>query len=476
MTLILSNTLSRKKEEFVPVDRLNVGMYTCGPTVYYYPHIGNWRTFVFEDILRRVLEFNGFRVNHVMNLTDVGHLTGDNLGDADLGEDRMEKAAKREGKTAWDVAEFYIKDFVVSRDSLNILPPKHLVRATDHIAEQIDLIKSLEGKGLTYVTNLGVYFDVSKYPDYGKLSGQKLIDKRVATRDELKEDIEKKNPFDFALWKFSGSDSNRQMEWESPWGIGFPGWHIECSAMSMKYLGESFDIHTGGVDHVAIHHTNEIAQSEGATGKPFAKYWLHGEFLKVDGGRMGKSLGNAYTIHDIKEKGFEPGALRYLFLTASYRDTLNFTWESLTSAQNALNGLREQVFAAKTQTSRTLLSEEKNTKREDYNNRFLEAINNDLNTAKALAVLWEALKSNIPSEDKYDLAVSFDEVLGLGLNKIQDTRQEIPPEIQKLMKEREKLRKEGKFEESDNARKAIEQKGFTLEDTPLGTTIKKSVN
>lgn len=470
--IFLFNSLGRKKEKFEPIDPPNVGMYTCGPTVYFYPQIGNWRTFVFEDVLRRVLEYNGYHVKHVMNVTDVGHLTGDNLGDADLGEDRMEKAAKREGKTAWDIADFYIKDFIESRNQLNILEPTFFVRATDHIKEQIELIKRLEAKGLIYKTNLGVYFDVSKFPAYGELGGQKMIDKRVATREELKEDGGKKNPFDFALWKFSAPKEGRQMEWDSPWGVGFPGWHIECSAMSMQYLGEAFDIHTGGVDHIAIHHTNEIAQSEGATGKLPAKYWLHGEFLKVDGGRMGKSLGNAYTLHDIKKKGFDPLALRYLYLTAHYRDSLNFTWESLGASQTALTNLREQVLAAKKQASRTTLSDEKNNKVDDFNLRFLTAVNDDLNTSKALAVLWEALKSNVPSEDKYDLSINFDQVLGLRLAEIENTELQIPPQVANLLQERAKLRKEGKFSEADKLRREIEDRGFMVEDTPQGQFVK----
>lgn len=470
--LFLTNTLTHKKEKFVPLHPPKVGLYTCGPTVYNYPQIGNWRTFIFGDLLRRVLGYNGFDVTHVMNVTDVGHLTGDNVGDADLGEDRMEKAAKREGKTAWDIADFYIKDFVESREKLNILSPKFFVRATDHIADQIDLIKKLEDKGFAYVTKMGVYFDVSNFPNYGKLGGQKILDKRVATRDELKEDPEKKNPFDFALWKFSLPTDKRQMEWASPWGKGFPGWHIECSAMSMKYLGESFDIHTGGVDHIAIHHTNEIAQSEGATGKPFVKFWLHGEFLKVDGGRMGKSLGNAYTLHDIEKRGFEALALRYLYLTAHYKDTLNFTWDALSAAQTALNKLREQVQAAKTQTGRTSLSQEKHEKVENYGKTFLGAINDDMNIPKALAVLWEVVKSNVPSEDKYDLALSFDEVLGLKLGELL-LEVEIPQDILQLAARREDLRKEGKFDQADIIRKQMIKQGFKIEDTSQGPKVKK---
>jgi cysteinyl-tRNA synthetase len=468
--VFLFNTLTRKKENFEPLEPPNVGIYTCGPTVYYFPHIGNWRTFVFEDVLRRVLEYNGFKVKHVMNVTDVGHLTGDNVGDADIGEDRMEKAAAKEGKTAWEIAEHYTKDFVESRQELNILAPHHFVKATDHVQEQIVLIQRLEEKGLTYKTGMGVYFDVSKYPEYGKLSGQKLKDKRSATREELIEDKEKRQPQDFALWKFSQPNEKRHMEWDSPWGKGYPGWHIECSAMSLKYLGETFDIHTGGVDHIAIHHTNEIAQSEGATGKTFAKVWLHGEFLKVDGGRMGKSLGNAYTLHDIKKKGYDPLSLRYLFLTAYYRDTLNFTWESLQSAANALAKIRENIIFLRSSKDRTILSPEKKIKVDSYIKRFKEAVNDDLNTPVALAVVWEVLKSNIPSEDKYDLLISFDEILGLDLRNTQEF--EAPPEIVEMLGKREALRNQGKYDEADKLREEIEKAGYRIFDTQQGAVLR----
>jgi cysteinyl-tRNA synthetase len=477
------NTLTRRLEDFSPIKPPRVGLYTCGPTVYYYPHIGNWRTFVFEDVLRRALIFLGYDVVHVMNITDVGHLTGDNVGDADVGEDRIEKAAKQEGKTAWEVARFYTKDFVESRTKLNILPPTHFVSATDHIGDQIALIKKIEEKGFTYVTDLGVYFDVSKLPSYGILGGQKMIDKRVATREELKEDPQKRNPFDFALWKFSyvggrsfnpqtdDPSNRRHMEWDSPWGVGFPGWHIECSAMSMKYLGEQFDIHTGGVDHIAIHHTNEIAQSLAATGKIPAKYWMHGEFLKVDGRRMGKSLGNAYTLHDIEDKGYEPLALRYLYLGAHYRDTLNFTWRSIDAAQKSLDNLRDLVLSAKTDKNRTILSSEKERKINDFSTSFRDAVEDDLNTSKALAVLWQALKSNIPSEDKYDLVLTFDEVLGLGLSSLESELFEIPKEVEDLIRKRESLRKAGDFKAADELRERIESMGFRVEDTAAGIRV-----
>ncbi len=458
------NTLTRRVEEFKPINSKRVGMYTCGPTVYNFMTIGNWRTFVFEDILRRILEYNNYNVEHVMNVTDVGHLTGDNIGDADLGEDRMEKAAKRENKTVWDVAEFYLNDFILSRDQLNILAPAVFPRATDHIQEQIDLVQKLFDNDLAYVTKQGVYFDVSKFPDYGKLGGQKLIDKRVATRDELVEDKEKRNPFDFALWKFSPTGEKRQMEWDSPWGKGFPGWHIECSAMSMKYLGETFDIHTGGVDHIAIHHTNEIAQSEGATGKTFANYWLHGEFLKVDNGRMGKSLGNAYTLQDILAKGFEPIALRYFYLGAHYRTVLNFTWEGVEAAQNALSKLRKKVVAINSDPGEINSS---------YKNQFLEAINNDLNMPEALAVLWKLLEDKTVGDDqKLATALDFDRVLGLKLDQIEQVEL-VPQEIVMLSDERERFRLHGKFEDADRVRKKIEEMGYTVKDTPEGSRVFK---
>lgn len=462
------NSLTKKIEEFEPINPPNVGMYTCGPTVYSYPTIGNFRTYTTADLLLRSLKFLGFSVKYVMNLTDVGHLTGDNLGDADIGEDRLEKAAKKEGKSAWDIAKFYSDDFRGSFDRLNLTLPDHLVAATDHIKEQIDLIKKLEEKGLTYRIDDGIYFNTIAYESktgekYGELS----------TLDQIKEGArvepnpQKKNTRDFALWKFSPTDRKRQMEWESPWGVGFPGWHLECSAMSMKYLGEQFDIHVGGEDLRSTHHPNEIAQSEGATGKvPFVKYWIHGAFLLVDGGRMGKSLGNAYTLHDIKNKNFDSLDLRYFYLTGHYRKQMNFTWEALTGAQNALEKLRTQIQSLKSGGERNALSEEKLSKVDEFRNEFTNAISDDLNTPEALAVLWSMLKSNIPSTDKYDLAMSFDEVLGLGLNKpvIQSTGTSITPEIKKLMEEREKLRNERKFEEADKIRDRILEMGYTIND------------
>lgn len=462
--LKIYNTLTRKVEEFVPLNFPKVGLYTCGPTVYDYQHIGNWRTFTFEDILRRVLQAEGFDLNHIMNATDVGHLSGDNLGDADLGEDRLEKGSKKEGKSVWEIAQFYYDDFIKTRNWLNILPPTHFVRATDHIKEQIELVQKLMDNGLAYETETGVFFDVMKFPEYGKLGGQKLIDKRVASREEVEKDKTKKSPYDFALWfKRVGKFADHQMHWASPWGDGFPGWHIECSAMAMKYLGESFDIHTGGVDHIAIHHTNEIAQSEGATGKPFAKNWMHGEFLTVDGGRMGKSLGNAYTLHDIKQKGLDLLALRYLYLTAHYRDKLNFTWESLQGAQNALNNLREII--------RDWDQPEMGCT--EYEQRFMEAINNDLNTPQAIAVMWEMVKSDYPTSAKAASLLKFDKVLGLKLDEYLSQKLEASGDVQKLLEKREEARRSKNFEESDKIRKEIKDLGYEVDDTQDGPKLRK---
>jgi len=462
--IYLYNSLTRQKELFAPIKAPDVGMYACGPTVYDYQHIGNMRRYVGDDILKRVLVLNGFKVKHVMNVTDVGHLTSD----ADTGEDKLEKSAAEKGKSAAEIAKFFEEQFFSSTDALNITRPDIVCRATEHIPEQIELIKKIEENGFTYLTEDGVYFDTTKLEDYGVLAGGK-----EGIMPGARVDIAgKKNPTDFALWKFSPKDIKRQMEWESPWGRGFPGWHIECSAMSMKYLGETFDIHTGGVDHIAVHHTNEIAQSEGATGKEPVKYWVHYEFLQVDGAKMAKSLGNTYTVEDVKEKGYEPMALRYLFLTAYYRDRLNFTWESLEAAQNALGKLRSGVAALKNEKARTTLSSEKDAKTQAFREEFVSSVNDDINTASALATMWKMLKSNIPSEDKYDLAIVFDEVLGLELAKATVGKVEVSEKVQKLIDKRNQLRDAGKFEEADGVRKEIEEAGFVLEDTSQGTKVK----
>lgn len=472
------NSLTKKLEEFEPINPPHVGIYTCGPTVYDYASIGNFRTYTISDILVRTLLYNGYEVNYIMNLTDVGHLTGDNEGDADTGVDRMEKAEKREGKNAWDIAKFYTEAFFRDFDKLNLTRPKVFAKATDHINEQIALVSQLEKKGFTYKTPDGIYFDTSEFEKktgskYGELSDLSEIKEGA----RVMRNPDKKNPRDFALWKFSEKPGSRHMEWESPWGIGFPGWHLECSAMSMKYLGENFDIHMGGEDLRQTHHPNEIAQSEAVTGKPFVNYWMHVAFLKVDGKRMGKSLGNAYTLSDVEKKGLDPLSLRYFYLSGHYRSPLNFTWEAIDASQNALNKLRSLIVEFKSdqyKDRRTRLSNEKMEKVDEFSHRFRECMDDDLDTPGALAVTWEAMKSNIPNQDKYDLLLSFDEIFGLRLRDVQEEAVVVPESVSTLVSRREELRNSGKWEEADLIRKEIEEEGYSLDDSPRGTIIKKA--
>ncbi|MBI4035855.1 cysteine--tRNA ligase [Candidatus Daviesbacteria bacterium] len=457
--LRIYNTLSRKVEDFQPINPPQVGMYACGPTVYDYTHIGHLRKYVGDDILRRVLESNNYEVKHVMNITDVGHL----VSDEDSGEDKMEKGARESGRTVWEVAKFYEDYFWKSVETVNIKRPEIVAKATDHIEEQIKLIHKLEKNGFTYQTDQAIYFDISKFPDYTKLSGQKLEEKETGAREDVVVDKQKKNPQDFALWFFTvGHFEGHSMRWPSPWGEGFPGWHIECSAMSMEYLGDSFEIHTGGIDHIPVHHTNEIAQSEAATGKPFVKYWVHHNFLIVDGEKMSKSKKNYYRIDEILEKGFDPLALRYLFLTAHYKDKLNFTWESLKAAQNALNNLREEVRSW----------EEPAIGCAEFEQKFMKAIDNDLNTPQALAVLWELVKSDYPTSAKAKSILEMDKILGLKLDEYLGKKIEIPEEVQKLVNQREKARKSGDFKASDELRHEIKKLGYEIEDTPQGFKLK----
>ncbi len=449
------NTADRKIEEFKSLIAGHVKMYACGPTVYQRSHIGNLRSYTMEDIFRRVLENEGNAVEHVVNITDVGHLTDD----ADSGEDKLEKASAESHESAKDIAERYTKLFFKDVSAMNILSPTLTPKATEHIAEQISLIKALEEKGFTYTTSDGIYFDTSKFPDYGKFSGQALEEKeegaRVATNPE------KKNPTDFALWKFSSKDVKRQMEWESPWGVGFPGWHIECSAMAEKYLGQPFDIHAGGIDHIPVHHENEIAQSVAAFGKPLANYWFHVEFLNVDGRKMSKSLANFYTLDDLKEKGFDPIALRYFFLGANYRQKQNFTWNALQAAKNALEKLilivrgwdKPSVGCA------------------DLEAEFQAAMNDDLNTSQALAILWKIVNSDYPTSAKAETLMTMDKILGLGLDKYISVPVEIPDDIKALIAEREIARKEKNWSESDRLRDKISERGWTVEDTEEGQKV-----
>lgn len=466
------NTLSRKIENFQPLDSKQVTLYSCGPTVYDFTHIGHIRTFTSVDILKRSLQYLGFTVKHVMNITDVGHLTGENLGDADAGEDKLEKGARKTGKTVWEVAEYYTDYFKKTLQALNVLNSDILSKATDHISEMIELIKILEKKGYTYETEEAIYFDINKFKKYGQLSGQKLEDKIKGARQEVNVDSNKKNPADFALWfKRIGRFKDHTMHWDSPWGDGFPGWHIECSAMSMKYLGETIDIHTGGIEHIPVHHENEIAQSESVTDKPFVNYWVHFHHLQVNGEKMSKSLGNFYTIDDIIKEAIDPVSLRLLFLQTHYKQPMNFTWESARAAQEAHKKLKQHTLELQKNTSRTSLSNEKLEKINEYQQKFKEALENDLQTPQAVAVMWEMLKSNIPSEDKLDLLFQFDQVFGLNLRDVQE--ETYPVEIMNIVSERENARKNKDFKKSDQLRTILKEKGYDVEDLPGSYRIKK---
>jgi len=463
--LTLYNTLSRSKEVFKPVRKKGVGLYTCGPTVYLFAHIGNLRTYLFEDILKRVLEYDGYKVKHVMNITDVGHLTSD----ADTGEDKMEKGAKREKKTVWEIAEFYTRAFKKDLKLLNIKEPDIWVKATDTIGDQINIIKVLEKKGFTYKISDGVYFDSAKLKTYGRLGGKKTRKIKPGARIEMVPG--KKNPTDFALWKFTSPGVKRQMEWNSPWGKGFPGWHTECVVMSIKALGIPFDIHCGGIDHILIHHTNEIAQAEAAFGKLMANYWLHGEFMMVEGKKMAKSEGNIFIIDDLLKKGFNPISYRYLCLQTHYRSKLNFTWKALKASQNALDNLYEKVREIKTET-RSPSKIHRSVLCQNYQWKFLSFINDNLNTPRALALMWDLIGDNkISNQEKYKLLLDFDKAFGLNLAKVKKPK--IPQEIKELTKKREGYRKKGDFKGADEVRKKIKDLGYWVEDTEKGPKIKK---
>lgn len=464
--LKLKNTLTGNVEDFKPLHDKTVRMYNCGPTVYDYAHIGNMRAYIFADILRRTLEWNGYKVNQIVNITDVGHLTSD----ADQGEDKIEKGALREGKNATQIIHFYTQSFLKDIRSLHIKVadefPMHFPKATEHIGEQIELIQTLEQKGFIYKTSDGIYFDTSKFSNYGKLGSINIEGLESGARVE--ENQEKKNITDFALWKFSKEGEHRQQEWESPWGKGFPGWHLECSAMSMKYLGETFDIHTGGVDHIPVHHNNEIAQSEGATGKPFVHFWVHCAFITVDGKKVSKSEGNAYRLDDLVVKNIEPLAYRYFTLQARYSTTENFTWQGIKASQTALTKLRKQV---------EMLGKDFGSVNEKYKEEFENFINDDLDTPKALALVWELLKDDMISPgDKRTTILSFDKILGLdvGYPDITIREQEqasLPKEIQSLVEDRENARISKDWQKSDEIRKTILEKGYVLKDTQDGVKV-----
>ncbi|MBU2574332.1 MAG: cysteine--tRNA ligase [Elusimicrobia bacterium] len=462
MELRLYNTLTREKEIFKPIKDGEAGIYTCGPTVYLYAHLGNMRTYIFEDVLVRALKFFGFSVKRVMNITDVGHL----VSDADDGEDKMEVGARREGKSAWDIAGFYTEAFFKDYKALNCLMPDTLCPATEYIKEMIDLVLALEKKGFTYRIGDGVYFDTSKLPDYGKLAGKSHIE-GIKEGARVEANAEKRSPCDFALWKFSRPEEKRQMEWASPWGRGFPGWHLECSAMAMKRLGETIDIHCGGEDHVAIHHTNEIAQSEAATGKPFARFWLHGRFLVMGGsGKMAKSAGGFLTLATVKEKGYDPLAYRYFCFSAHYRKQLEFSWESVDAAAKNLDALRAAVNRLKEEAGKKPAAQAGPAIAE-FHEQFRAALADDLNAPQALAVLWGALRSACGAAEKLAFALEADKVLGLDLDRAP-AQETLPPELLALVEQRQQARKNKDFKKSDELRKALLEKGVAVEDTPSG--------
>ena len=464
MKLQLYNSLNRRKEEFIPIQNQQVGLYTCGPTVYNFAHIGNLRTYIFEDILKRVLIFNGYRVKHIMNITDVGHLTGDR----DMGEDKMEKGAQREGRSAWEIAQFYTRAFKDDIARLNIIAPDIWVKATDTIDDQIALIQTLEEKGYTYQTGDGIYFDTSRFAEYTKLSHQDIESLQEGARVE--KNPEKRNPTDFALWKFSPKDVRRQMEWDSPWGIGFPGWHIECSAMSMKFLGEQLDIHCGGADHIDVHHTNEIAQSEAATGKKFFFFWMHGAFLIIAGGKkMAKSENNFLTLENAFLKpGINPLVYRFAAFLTHYRKPMEYSSESVLAARNGLQHLQNQVRQA-TQNAAGQTA----AVNEAYKSKFLAEINDDLNMPRAMAVVQEMLKSTIADAEKLATILSFDRVLGFDLDRV-DQAESLSAEVQKLVEARRAARAAKDWAASDRLRDAIQALGYAVQDTKEGMQVIKN--
>ncbi|MFH1823865.1 MAG: cysteine--tRNA ligase [Candidatus Firestonebacteria bacterium] len=451
--LKIYNTLTSKKEEFIPIDDKQVKIYTCGPTVYWYQHIGNLRTYIFSDILKKVLGVAGFKIKHVINITDVGHLTSD----ADEGEDKIEEAAKKENKKVEEITDYYWNAFKEDFKRLNIAEPTIWCKATDHIKEQIELVIRLQEKGFTYKTTDGIYFDTSKFKKYGELAKSNIEGLMAGKRVDLKE---KKNPTDFALWKLSVPSGVRQQEWESPWGVGFPGWHLECSAMSMKYLGEHFDIHTGGIDHIPIHHTNEMAQSEAATGKKFVNYWLHGGFLTFKGEKVSKSKGGLYTISELIDMNFSPLGYRYFVLNAHYRTQLNFSLVGLKNAQNSYNRLKSIIKD---------LEDDKKINNE-YLTEFKKAIDDDLDMPRSLSILWGMIRDK-KAKGKVNTLKEMDKVFNLSLFEKEEIK--ISDEIRHLIDERNKARLEKDWEKADEIRNKLEKEGMILEDTSKGTIIRK---
>ncbi len=457
------NTLTRKKDDFKPLDGNTVRIYSCGPTVYNYAHIGNLRTYIFMDLLRRTLRFGGYDLKHVMNITDVGHL----VSDGDEGEDKMAKTAREQKKTPLEIAAYYTGVFLKDIDRLHIERPEIIAKATEHIQEMIDFVVALDGKGYAYETSDGIYYDIEKFPRYGMLSGISLEDQQAGARVEV--NSEKKHPADFALWKKAPKE--HIMQWESPWGMGYPGWHIECSAMGLKYLGEEFDIHTGGVDHIPIHHENEIPQTCGLLGHPAARFWLHGEFMLVNNGKMSKSLGNTYTIDQLIEKGYDPLDFRYFCLNAHYRSKLNFTFEGMDSAKKSLKNLRNAVQKHKGAEGKADADVLKKLEAD-----FSEAVCDDLNIPKALGLVWNMARLETKSDEVYRLILKCDDILSLSLDKVVEEKEEeadVDPEILALIEQRTAAKKAKNYAEADAIRAKLLEMGIILEDTPSGVKFRR---
>jgi len=449
------NTLTKSKDKFEPINKEEVRMYSCGPTVYKDASIGNMRTYIMNDLIRRVLKYNGYKIKHTMNITDVGHL----VSDADEGEDKMLKSAREMQKTPYEIAKYYTKLFMDDLEKLNVETPEVVCKATDHIEDMIKYVQKLLENGYAYETSTAIYFDVSKLDEYGILSGIKLEDQKAGARVDV--DTEKRNPYDFALW--IKAKPNHIMKWESPWGLSYPGWHIECSAMGQKYLGEQFDIHTGGIDLIPTHHENEIAQSKGACGKIPAKYWIHGEYLLINGGKMSKSLNNVYLLKDITQKGYDPLTYRLFTYSSSYRTKLNFTWEGIEASQKALEKLRAG-YQKHLEGNEDILDEEISK----YEENFHKAINDDLNMPLAMSVVWDVVKNPKKSKKLAKLLDKFDTVLALSLDKKSENQEKIPEEVLKLAEERLKARTEKNWAESDRLRNEILALGYSIKDSKDG--------
>lgn len=453
------NTLTRSKDEFKELEKGKVRMYSCGPTVYNYAHIGNLRAYIFMDTLRRALKYNGYELTHVMNITDVGHL----VSDADEGEDKMLKAARRENKDPFEIANFYMDAFLKDIEKLNIDKPEIIARATEHIKDMEEYVKKIIDNGYTYSTEDTVYFDTSKLKDYGVLSRRKIDEQKAGARVDF--DSKKRNISDFALW--IKAPQNHIMKWDSFFGLSYPGWHLECSAMGCKYLGDNFDIHTGGIDHIPVHHENEIAQGKGFSGKLPANYWMHVNFMTVNGEKMSKSLGNVYTLYDLEEKGYEPLILKMFMFTSHYRNQINFTWEGLDSAKTSLQRLREGYLKHCDGTDEVSQEEI-----QEYQKRFLDAINDDLNMTVAMSVVWDVIKNSKKSKKLAELILKFDEVLGLDLKNYKEKENNLPDEIIELISKRDEARKNKDWTESDRIRDLLISKGYEVKDTKEGTLVK----